>query len=288
MIGGMGSFRPQRRACVAIWLAVSMGLGAAGCGDPRRKMEQKQRQRDAEKKAFEEAKQAQLKAAMPKLERARLEAPWAAPAYLEVTPGRPCPEGVWALFPDTPGEGDAKQANEARRADLLAKVRSATFVAVLPLGGAVAVGRYDARKKSLGVEIDGVLECFDGLGLMSFALAEPARPFRPPPSDEPGASLQAVWRAPKVVVEVPFASAAEAKDFTSGRGTGLEARVVFTAGKVSVDTKLVKPKAAAEGETPQAEVPIDWGAGRLVHGELIGVRLGVDHEKVEVAVRLKK
>ena len=78
-------------------------------------------------------------------------------AYLEVSTGRKCPEGVWALFPETPGEGAEKQANEARREALAAKVKEATFVTLLPLGGAVELGKYDAKKKVLPVKIDGAM-----------------------------------------------------------------------------------------------------------------------------------
>lgn len=271
------------RLGVGALLAAMALVQASGCADPKRKMEEAQRRRDAERKAFEEQKEAKARAAAPKVERAQLEAPWASPDALTVVPGRPCPDGTWALFPTTPGEGAEREANEARRAELAARLREATFVAVLPLGGAVSYGAYDPRKKTLAVAIDGVLECFDGLGLLSFSLDQPARPFRPPAGDDPTVSPQAVWRAPPLVVPVPFATAEEARAFTQGPGSGLEARVVFRAGPVAVDARLIKAK-AADG---QPAAPIDWGAGRLVRARLVGVRLGVDHEKVEVLSRVK-
>jgi len=268
-------------ALLAVWALSS----ASGCADPKRKMEEAQRRRDAEKKAFEEAREARARAAAPKVERARLALPWASPEFLTVAPGTPCPEGTWALFPGTPGEGAAVAANEARRPELATRLKEATFVAVLPLGGAVSFGKYDPRKKALPVELDGVLECFDGLGLLSFSLDQPARPFRPP-TEDPAVSPQAVWRAPPLVVQVPFATAEEARAFTQGPGSGLEARVVFRTGPVATDTRVAKPPPAAAGEPPAAG-SIDWGAGRLVRARLVGVRLAVDHEKVEVATRLK-
>jgi hypothetical protein len=270
------------------WLVmVALGslVAAPGCQNQDKKMEEKQRKRDVEKKGFEVAKEAKQKAAAPKLDRAALDAPWAGPEYLEVGNGTRCPEGLWALFPEAPGEGPEREANEAKRAELLQKVKGATFSALLPLGGVVAVGKYNAKKKTLPVRIEGVIACFDGLGLLSFALTHPTKPQRPKPQDTE-LSPQAVWRARDLIIPLPFESAAAAKEFTSGPGTGLEARVVFTAGEVEVDKKLIKPPKPVEGQPALSDTPVDWGAGRLVHVELVGVRIGVDHEKVEVATKL--
>ena len=276
------------RGWFALLVAV-LALGAAtGCKSKAKQMEEKQKKRDAEKKAFEDEKEAKLKAAAPKIERAKLDAPWADPAYLEIGTGKKCPEGLWALFPETPGEGAEKAANEAKRAELAAKLKGATFVAVLPMGGAVEMGTWDKKKKALTVKIDGVIECFDGLGLLSVALNEKAKPFRPPADDESGGTPQAVWRAPQLVMQVPFATALEAKDFTNSTGTGIEARVVFKPGKTEVDKKLLKPPKPPEDAPPISDAPVDWGAGRLVHAELVGIRLAADHEKMELAVKLKK
>jgi hypothetical protein len=287
MIGRMGL--PGRKGSAWVITLALLALGpTTGCDDPKQKMEARQRQRDAEKKKAEEAKEAKLKAEAPKVQRAVLDAPWADPDYLQVATGTKCPEGLWALFPETPGEGAEKQANEAKRAELAARVKGATFVAVLPLGGAVAIGPWDAKKKTLPVKVDGVIECFDGLGLLSVAINEPAKPLRPKRSEEVMLTPQAVWRAPALVIPVPFGTAAEAKAFVNGEGTGLEARVVFTPRRVEVDKKLRKPPKPEEGAPVVSDAPVDWGAGRLVHAELVGVRLGVDHEKVEVAVDLRR
>ena len=45
-------------------------------------------------------------------------------------------------------------------------------------------------------------------------------------------------------------------------------------------------KLAQEDGTRAGEDAMDWGAGRLVHVELIGVRIATDHEKVAVVEKL--
>jgi hypothetical protein len=271
-------------------LALSVLLAtSSGCTDNKKKMQEAQKRRDAEKKAAEEKEAARLKALTPKVNRAQLGAPWDDPAYLRVTLGRPCPDGLWSIFPGAPGEGDEVARNEAKRPELAQKMRDSTFVVLLSHGAGVSMRKYNAKKKQLTVEVDGLVECFDGLGLLSVAWGEPAKPFRPPhvdPEDEEAemSSPQAVWRAQPLLFPLPFATAAEAKKFRDGPGLGLEARLVFKLGKVDLDKKVLKtskplPDAGAVNEQ------LDWGAGRLVHVELVGVRLGTDFEKTLVVER---
>ena len=145
---------PQR-AGIALLMALTLG---SGCVDRKKKMQDAQRVRDAEKKAFEDAKEAKRLAAIPKIEPAKLEPFWDAPEYLKAINGRPCPGGLWALFAETPGEGAVKDANEAKREELAGKVRGATFVAVIHSGAGLDVRAYSKKKKRLTVEIDGLLE----------------------------------------------------------------------------------------------------------------------------------
>ncbi len=249
----------------------------AGCTDSKKKMAEAQKARAEAKKAFEEAEEAKRIANKPKIEPAKLEPFWADPAYLRVKTGKACPEGMWALFPQTPGEGAEKEANEAKRAELLAKVRASTFVAVLPFDSGVMLRKYNPRKKALTVQVDGVMECFDGLGLLAVAWGQPAKAVRPaqPDDDEEEVTQQAVWRAQPLTFSLPFPTAAEAKAFRENQGIGIEARIVFTLGKVDVD------KRGKKGE-------VDWGAGRLVHVDVVGVRIATDHEKVQLAEQRKK
>jgi hypothetical protein len=268
---------------------------ACGCTDAKQKMKEREATRAAEKKAQEAAAEAKRKAGQPKFEAAQLEPFWSDPAYLKVATGRPCPEGLWALFPETPGEGAVKEANEKKRPELLEKMRAATFVAVMPFDTGVRLKKYNAKKKKMAVEVDGLIECIDGGGILSLAWGEPAKAFRPrmPKEDdddyeEGPATPQAVWRAQPLLFPLPFGTAAEAQAFTERRGPGIEVRLVFKLGATAVDKKVQKTKRAYVEDASVQEDDIDWGAGRLVHVELLGVRVATNHENDLLAEQRKK
>ncbi len=258
----------------------------SSCTDRKKKMQEAQRVRDAEKKAFEDAKEAKRIAAIPKIEPAKLDPFWDSPDYLRTYNGKPCPEGLWALFPETPGEGAAKEANEAKRAALAQKVKAATFVAVMHSGAGLEVRPYNKKKKRLTVEVDGLLECTDGLGVVSLAWGDPAKPFRQaqPGDEDDELPPTSVWRAQPRVFQLPFANAAEAKKFVDETVVSLDARLVFTLGKIAVDVKKHKTPPGVAG--PE-QAMVDYGAGRLVHVTVLGARLAADHEKAELAVQKK-
>lgn len=269
-------------------LAPVLAALALGCADRSKKIEEAQKKRDAEKKAQQEAAEAKRKAAAPKVEEAELEPFWGDPAYIRISTGRPCPEGLWALFSGAPGETEAERAaNEKKREAYVAKLRGATFVTVLAHGGGLTLRKYNKKKKRITVEVDGLVECFDTLGLISAAWGEPAKPFRPKAPDDDEEELQApqaVWRAQPLHFSLPFANAAEAKVFTEREGVGTAARLVYTLGKVDVDKKLAKT-ARPDGVGGVKDDTLDWGAGRLVHVNLLGVRVSTGHEKVELVVQ---
>ncbi len=274
------------RRSLTFALVAALSVGTTGCRDARKKVEEAQRRREAERKAYEDEKEAKRLAAIPKIEPAKLDPFWDSPTFLKAVNGKPCPEGLWALFPETPGEGPEKDANEAKRASLAEKVRGATFVAVMHSGGGLELKPYNKKKKRLSVEVDGLLECTDGLGVVSLAWGDPAKPFRAPqPGDEDEVlPPQSVWRAQPIVLNLPFNTAAEAKKFSDEVVVGLDARIVFTLGKVAVDSKKHKTPVATEGAPPAL---VDYGAGRLVHVNVVGVRLSSDHEKNELLVQKK-
>jgi hypothetical protein len=269
----------------AVVLTLCAALGLAACTDNKKKMREAQAKRDAEKAAFEKAKEDKIKNSAPKVDRAQLGAEWDSPDFLKISLGRPCPEGLWSIFPGAPGETPEEIArNEAKRAELAQKMKDSTYVVLLTHGNGVTMRKYNPRKKQLTIEVDGLVECYDKLGLLSVAWGEPAKPFRPPPpdADEEEMTPQAVWRAQPLLFPVPFATAKEANAFRDKEGLGLEARLVFKLGKVDVDKKNAKtsrplPDAGAVNEE------LDWGAGRLVHVQMIGVRVGTDFEKKLIA-----
>lgn len=260
---------------VAVVLGVLLSL--TGCKSSSDRMKERQKARDAEKKAQEDAAEAKRKAAEPKADWAKLDEFWEPPGAVKIASGRPCPEGLWALFPATPGEGAEQAANEAKRAALLEKVMGQTYVVQLRHNQGVEFKKYNAKKKTMSVEVEGLVECFDGAGLLSVAWGDPAKPYRPKgEEEEDGNPPQSVWRARPLLFPLPFDSAAEAKAFTEKDGLGVIARLVFTLGKADVDSKFqktVKPN----GE--EGEDNLDWGAGRLVRVKLIGVRISSDFEK---------
>jgi hypothetical protein len=260
---------------------------SAGCTDNKTKMKEAQKKRDAEKKAQEEKEAARLKALQPKVDRAKLDAFWDDPSFLRVALGRPCPEGLWSIFPGTPGEGDAEiKRNEEKRAEYAEKMKNATFAVLLAHGNGVTMRKYNAKKKTLTVEVDGLVECYDKLGLLSVAWGDPAKPFRPPAPDddeeEAMSSPQAVWRAQPLLFPLPFPNAKEANAFRDKQGLGLETRIVFKLGKIDLDKKAQKTELPLpDGGAMKNEV--DFGAGRLVHVQVLGVRVGTDFEKTLLA-----
>lgn len=272
---------------------VLLALTVVSCTDHKKKLKEMEAAREQAKKDLEAKAEAKRKAAIPVIEPAHLEAPWDDPKYQRVATGKPCPEGLWALFSQTPGEGAEKEANEGKRAGLASKVREGTYVTNLRLSGGVTVHPYNAKKKTVSVELDGLVECVDGLGMVSLAWGDPAKAYRPPggggDDDDDSITPQSVWRARPLVFKLPFATKAEAAAFAEGAGTLVEARLVYTLAKADLDKHVVKTsKLAAEDGTRPGDDAMDWGAGRLVHVSLIGVRLSTDHEKVALVEKLYK
>lgn len=280
----------SRGTSLLLLSVLTLSAGSA-CVDNKTKMREAQKKRDAEKKAQEEKEAARLKALQPKVDRAKLDSFWDDPSYLKISMGRPCPDGLWSLFAGTPGEGAEQTRNEAKRAELLEKMKSSTFVVLLSHGNGVAMRKYNAKKKTLTVEVDGLVECYDGLGLLSVAWGEPAKPFRPKAPDEddeePMSSPQAVWRAQPLLFPLPFPNAKEANAFRDKAGLGLETRLVFKLGKIDIDKKAQKQELPLpDGGAMKNE--IDFGAGRLVHVDVLGVRVGTDFEKTLLAEKKKE
>jgi hypothetical protein len=245
-----------------------ISFALCACTNHKKKMEERVQKREDAKAVFEKKEDDKRKAAAA-YDVAKLDAPWDDPAYLKVTSGKPCPEGVWTLFSTAPGEDAEKAANEKKRPDLLPKVKDGTYVTVLNVDTGVKVGHYNEKKKTLPVEIEGLVECTDGVGMVSMAWGDPAKVKRPSKDEAEESTPQSVWRAKPVTFALPFETAAEASAFTEGPGAGLQVRLVYKLKKVQEDKHLVKTELGK----------IDFGAGRLAHVTLVAARLATNHEK---------
>ncbi|MBL8912739.1 MAG: hypothetical protein JNM17_18740 [Archangium sp.] len=261
-------------------------LSSSGCVDNKKKMREAQAKRDAEKLANEKAKEQKIKDSAPKVDRAKLGPEWDSPDFLKIGLGRPAPEGFWSIFPGAPGDTpDEIARNEAKRAELAQKMKDSTFVVILTHGNGVTMRKYNAKKKQLTIEVDGLVDFYDKLGQLSAAWGEPAKAFRPKQPDddeEEPTNPQAVWRAQPLLFPVPFPNAKEANAFRDKEGLGLEVRLVFTLGKIEIDTKTQK-SAMPLPDAGAVSNQIDYGAGRLVHVQLKGVRVSTDFEKKLIA-----
>ncbi len=201
----------------------------------------------------------------------------------------PCPEGIWALFKgDAPGADKAeKKANEAKRSELQKDLKAQTFMVKLRAPDQVKLKEFDAPKGEFPLEVVGSIECTDSFGHVAIA-------WTPAKAGNPGNSAakqdaditQNYWMADPVKFSIPMKSMAEAKEWKNKNLIGLSARVVFRLGKVDVDKKLHKVAKVTEkaaGETISIGGGTeDWGAGRLVRAELIGLRVATDKEQTQL------
>lgn len=206
-----------------------------------------------------------------------------------ILPDGPCPEGFWALFGGAvPGaDAEEKKANAARRKELAEAARSKKYIVKLRAPAQVVLSPYDAPNGKFTIDVHGTIDCTDSIGRIALAWTDAK-------AGDPGASAakegsevtQNIWMAEPVKFELPIKALTEAKEFNDKNRFGLSARVGFSLGKVEVDKKtkrVSKVSAKAEGETLSfgggAE---DWGAGRLIHAELLGVRVATEREKKQL------
>ncbi|MBX7099326.1 MAG: hypothetical protein K1X89_16555 [Myxococcaceae bacterium] len=258
-------------------------VALAACTDASSKLQDKQKALD-DAKAKEAARKDAAKPKAPVVEAAKLGPPWEDPSYVELRSERPCPEGFWALFPDTPGDTkEEKKANAAKRPELVKALRGKTFLVRL-YAPRVNLKDYDAPKGAFPLEVEGTIDCTDSFGRVAVAWTQAKAGDPGNSAAKEGAEItQNMWLAPPVAFSLPMKSMAEAKEFASKHKMGLAARVVFTLGKAEVDHKLKKigkvvEKAAGETLTIGGGVE-DWGAGRLVRADLKALRVSIENEK---------
>jgi hypothetical protein len=247
-------------------------------------LEALQKKKEAEKKAATEDKPAPLPT-----EVIRLEPPYDDAQAVVLLPDGPCPEGFWALFPgDAPGATpEEKKANQANRKAVADQVRSKKYLVRMKGANFVTLSPYDAPKGRFLIEVKGTIDCTDSMGHIAIAWTEAK-------ASEPGTSAakegaevtQNVWNAAPVTFELPITSLADAKTFNDQNRFGLSARVAFTPGKVDVDKKMKKVAKVTEqaaGQTVSLGGGMeDWGAGRLLHADLLGIRVATDREKKQL------
>lgn len=273
-----------------LFRAVALGVvvTAAACSDGAKKMAEKQvalEKARADKKAKDES--AEL-APIPK-ETVQLEPMWNGPDDVLLDDDRPCPEGFWALFPgEAPGANkEEKKANAARREELAKGLREKRYRVRLRAPGAVSLKAYDAPNGNFPLEVKGSLDCTDSIGHVTVAWTKATATVPAASAAKAGSELvERIWEAEPLKWQVPMKSMAEAREFDNKNKLQLSARVIFKLGKVDVDKKLIKVGKAVEkvqGETISIGGGTeDWGAGRLVRAELLGVRVATDREKTQL------
>lgn len=243
-----------------------------------------QKKKEADAKAKKEDKLEPIA-----VEVVKLDPPYDDSQATVIVPDGPCPEGFWALFQgDVPGADAAeKKANAARRKELAEAARSKKYIVKLRAPAQVVLSPYDAPSGKFTIDVHGTIDCTDSIGRVAIAWTEAK-------AGDPGASAakqgaevtQNVWTAQPVKFELLIKSLTEAKEFNDKNRFGLSARVGFGLGKVEVDKKskrTSKVATKAEGESLSFGGGVeDWGAGRLVHAELLGVRVATEREKKQL------
>ncbi len=226
----------------------------------------------------------------------KLDAPYDDTQATVILPDGPCPEGFWALFPgDAPGGSpEEKKANAAKRKELAEAAKARKYIVKLRAPAQVVLSPYDAPNGKFTIDVHGTIDCTDAIGRIALAWTATR-------AGDPGNSAakadadfaQNSWIAEPAHFDLFIKSLTEAKEFNDKNRFGLSARVGFGLGKVEVDKKIKKvakvtEKVAAAGETLSfGGGNEDWGAGRLIHADLLGIRVATDREKKQVAEKGK-
>lgn len=244
-----------------------------------------QKKKEAEGKAREEAKQKQQSPSPV----AQLEPPYDDTQATFIIPEGPCPDGLWALFPgDAPGAtSEEKKANAQRRAEFAQAARARKYLVRLRAPDQVVLSPYDAPRGKFNIDVNGSIDCTDGLGRITLAWTTVK-------AQDPGNSAAKegsdfavnIWMAQPAHFELPITSLVEAKEFENKNRFALWARVAFGLGKVDVDRRIRKVAKVTE-KVGEETLSIgggneDWGAGRLVRAELLGIRVSTEGEKKQL------
>jgi hypothetical protein len=249
-------------------------------------MEEKQKALDAVHAAAKaKQEQKELLSDLPK-NVFHLDKPWEDTAYVELRADGPCPPNFWALFPgETPGATkEEKKANNASRAELAKALREQTYLVKLHGPDVVKLLPYDAPKGWFPLEVIGTIDCTDSIGRVALAWSAVKAGDPGNSAAKEGADVtQNMWMAEPVKFTLPMKGMSDAKVFDTKNRLGLSARIFFKLGKAEQDRKMKKlPKATqkASGETiDMGGGTEDWGAGRMVRADGLGIRVATDKEK---------
>ncbi len=269
--------------------ASALALAAFPACDSKPNKRTEQALNDLQKRKEDEAKKKKEEKLAPvPTEVVIIDPPYNDAGSVIINPDGPCPEGLWALFPDVPGGSpEEKKANTAKKKELAESFKGKQFLVRLRGPGQVTLLPYDAPKGLFPLEVVGTIDCTDSIGRIAIAWTQAK-------AGDPGASAakqgsevtQNVWMAPPWTIPYDMKSQEEAKAFKEKNQLGLSARVVFTLGKTAVDKKLkrigkVTEEAAGEKLGFGGGVE-DWGAGRMVRAEVVGVRVATEREKKQL------
>jgi hypothetical protein len=267
-------------------IVVGAAFLSTGCSNSKKRAEEKQRAleqaREAKKNAEAEAGKPAEAGPPPKVQ---LEPFWEAASATWIKPDSLCPEGFWALFPgEAPGDTpEEKKKNAARRGELVAQARAATYAVKLRAPSQVKLQEFNAPKGHFPLEVDGSIDCNDTIGRITVAWTA-AKAIDPGNSaGKDGAEVsQNIWQAPPLQYTLPFSTSAEAKSFSAAHRFDLDTRVLFKLGAAKVDKKMFKTTKVQDGEVTIGGANEDWGAGRMVQTSILGVRVATDREKTQL------
>lgn len=274
-------------------LAVVLAFGCSSKDSAAKKMEDKQKALDAAKaakdKVLAEKDAARWGKGTPTEPPPKLDAPYDDSGNTLLKADLDCPGPFWALFSgDAPGgTPEEKKANAAKRGELAKTVTEKTYLVKFRAPTDMKLSAYDAPKGKFTITLPGTIDCTDSIGRIAIAWTKAE-------AKDPGASAAKegqevnpnIWVAQPIAFDAPVATMAEAKEFENKMRLSLSARVVLKLGKTEVDKKMKKIAKVTEkamGETISMGGGVeDWGAGRLIHAELVGVRVATDREKTQL------
>jgi hypothetical protein len=275
-------------------IAAAVGLSVLwACGKQDSKwVEQRQKASDEAKAEAKSAHDKEIAPAAPKAADAPKDSYWDDPNLVRVDNEMKCPDGLWALFPGkAPGiEKDEEKANEAQRAGLAKKHKAARFVTYLKPPTDVHLLDYDAPKGHFPLQVAGLVDCADSFGHLSLLFTPGAEAITPGRSAAKKNSevVLRIWEAKPFDFLLPMKSMQDAKDWRGHHQFDLEARVVFTLGKIEVDKKMFKTSKVSAAGVTLGGGNEDWGAGRAIRANVEGVRVTTDKGRTVLQDTRKK